>query len=532
MAYLSIENLSFKYALASHHSLSNINLEINRGDFVLIAGASGSGKTTLIKQLKKELQPAGDLTGNIIHNGVNLKDLSMKDTTSQFGYVMQNPDNQIISDKVWHELVFALENNGYDQKTMEIKVAEMANFFGIQEMYNHNTYDLSGGQKQLLNLASIMVLQPSVLILDEPTSQLDPIARNQFIDILKKINDEFNTTIIMVEHTLDYIFNLVDRVVIMDQTKIDYQGSPQDVINNLNQVNPRFVKSLPQYLQLASKLAFKDILSIKSLKEALQENVTKLQVTYSDSQVNEDVVLSIEELYFKYHKKDKDILTDINLSFQRNSIHTIMGGNGVGKSTLIKNILGILKPYHGKIIYQNKNILKDKTFIKDFAYLPQDPTLLFNQEKVNDEIAEINSPLKEDLIKKLDLQDILKMHPYDLSGGQQQRLALCKILLNQPKVIILDEPTKGLDSYAKDVLVDILNELKKECCIIIISHDIEFAIKCSDYCMMLFNRQIIGYQNTRAFFNNNEFYTSVIAKVSKNIFEKEALLVEDINYVK
>lgn len=532
MAYLSIENLSFKYSLASHYSLNEINLKINRGDFVLIAGASGSGKTTLIKQLKKELQPAGELTGNIIHDGINIHDLSMKDSTSQFGYVMQNPDNQIISDKVWHELVFALENNGYDQTAMEIRVAEMTNFFGIQELYNHNTYDLSGGQKQLLNLASIMVLQPSVLILDEPTSQLDPIARNQFIDILKKINDEFNTTIIMVEHTLDYIFNLVDQIVIMDKTKIDYQGSPQDVINNLNQINPRFVKSLPQYLQLSNKLGFKNILSIKSLKEALQKNVKKLHVTYGDVKNDEDIVLNIEELYFKYDKKDKDILSDITLAFHRNSIHTIMGGNGVGKSTLIKNILGILKPYHGKIIYQNKNILKDKALMKDFAYLPQDPTLLFNQETVKDEIAKSDFSVGADLIGKLDLDDLLERHPYDLSGGQQQRLALCKILLKQPKVIILDEPTKGLDSYAKDVLVNLLNELKKECCIIIISHDIEFAIKCSDYCMMLFNKHIIGYQKTRTFFNNNEFYTSVIAKVSKNIFEKEALLIEDINYVK
>ena len=190
MAHIEIENLTFSYPSAGRPSLSDVSLTIRRGEYVVLCGKSGSGKTTLLRHLKTVLAPHGKRSGDIRINGVSLKDMSQRDQAAKVGFVMQNPDDQIVTDKVWHELAFGLESLGCDQKTMRARVAEMACYFGIQDWFHRDVANLSGGQKQLLNLASIMAMQPEILILDEPTSQLDPIAASDFLNTLRKINAE------------------------------------------------------------------------------------------------------------------------------------------------------------------------------------------------------------------------------------------------------------------------------------------------------------------------------------------------------
>ena len=226
MAYLDIQDLSFTYPGKKEKTLHHINLQIEQGEYVLLCGVSGSGKTTLLRHFKSVMTPYGDRSGMIYLDGKNLSQMDAKEQVARVGYVMQNPDEQIVTDKVWHELAFGLENLGYDQKVMRIRVAEMASYFGIQKWFHSEVNELSGGQKQLLNLASIMAMQPGLLILDEPTSQLDPIAAADFLNTIRQINRDLGTTIIITEHRMEDVFSAADRVVVMDQGKVIANDHP------------------------------------------------------------------------------------------------------------------------------------------------------------------------------------------------------------------------------------------------------------------------------------------------------------------
>lgn len=215
MALLQIENLSFRYPKSERLALDSVTLNIHAGDFVVVCGESGCGKTTLLKLLKRELAPAGEKNGSISYNELLQEELDPRVSAHEIGYVLQNPDNQIVTDKVWHELAFGLENLGIPTQVIRRRVGEMASYFGIQDWFRRNTDELSGGQKQLLNLAAVMVMQPKILILDEPTSQLDPIAAADFIATLQKLNRELGLTILLVEHRLEEVFPIADKVLFM-----------------------------------------------------------------------------------------------------------------------------------------------------------------------------------------------------------------------------------------------------------------------------------------------------------------------------
>ena len=237
MAFINFKDFHFTYPLAKRPALKQLNLTIEQGEFVVFCGVSGCGKTTLLKQLKQDLAPHGERSGRIFLNGQALDTLTERERAEKIGYVLQNPENQLVTDKVWHELAFGLENLGVEPSTIRRRVAEMANFFGIQGLFHHDTMHLSGGQKQLLNLASVMVMQPEVLILDEPTSQLDPIAATEFIQTLQKLNKELGLTILLVEHRLEEVYPLADRVVMLEQGKIIANGTPKDVATALQAID-------------------------------------------------------------------------------------------------------------------------------------------------------------------------------------------------------------------------------------------------------------------------------------------------------
>ncbi len=254
METFTIRQLDFSYPNMKKKALKKIDLSINEGEFVVICGKSGCGKSTLMRHLKTVLTPFGKREGEIYFKGVNLDDVDDRTQASQIGYVLQSPENQIVTDKVWHELAFGLESLGYDNKTIRLRVAEMASFFGIQTWFMKNVTELSGGQKQLLNLASIMTMQPDVLILDEPTSQLDPIAGSEFLKTIKKINDELGTTIIISEHDLEEVFPMADRVIVMDQGKIIIDDEPRNVGSKVKRLNPDMFEAMPTPVKIASLL--------------------------------------------------------------------------------------------------------------------------------------------------------------------------------------------------------------------------------------------------------------------------------------
>lgn len=552
MAHFEIKNLSFYYPAAPKKAaLDDISLTIEQGEYVTVCGRSGSGKTTLLKHLKSVLAPHGKLQGEIYFKGKPLKDVDLRTQSSEIGYVMQNPDNQIVTDKVWHELAFGLESLGYDQKTIRLRVAEMASYFGIQDWFHKNVSELSGGQKQLLNLASIMAMQPSVLILDEPTSQLDPIAASDFLNTVRKINRELRTTIIITEHRLEDIFYASDRVIVIENGKLIANDRPENIGEFLKGENNQMFAAMPTPVQIyygvqdycagqlnAVQNSYGCPLTVREGAEWLDKlfdgiEVKETKVEKGQKYIEEDIkdpAVELQELWFRYEKDTPDILKGISLKVPKNSLFAIVGGNGTGKSTTLKAVSGICKPYRGKVLIDGKRLDKYKSaelFKGMMAMLPQDPQSLFVHKTVKEDLGEMISSKdadKEAKIKNVaeicEITELLDSHPYDLSGGEQQRAALAKVLLTEPKILLLDEPTKGIDSFFKLKFAEIMEKLKAQgVTIIMVSHDVEFCAKYADTVSMFFDGGIVTTNTPNRFFSGNSFYTTAANRMSRHLFE-------------
>ncbi len=548
MEIYKIENLSFTYPLMERKALDNINLTINTGEFLTICGKSGSGKSTFIRQLKNILAPHGKREGEIYFFGQALSMVENRIQASQIGYVLQNPDNQIVTDKVWHELAFGLESLGYDNRTIRIRVAEMASFFGIHTWFHKKVTDLSGGQKQILNLAGIMTMQPSVLILDEPTSQLDPIGASEFIGIIKKINQELGTTIIITEHRLEEIIPISDKVIVMDEGRIISEGIPEEVGKDLHRNNNPMFYSMTSAMQIytgvKNQLPYPITVNegrrwIDSFMKGKKD--IRVQPSIEGQREKKNTVISLKEVWFKYDKGMPDTIKGMSIEVKEGEIYCILGGNGTGKTTTLSIICGILTPYRGKVFIWDKNLAKMSTkekFINNLGVLPQNPQSLFVKKTVELDLYEILSDLKlskeekshkiKEIAKLTEIENLLNQHPYDLSGGEQQRAALTKILLLEPRILLLDEPTKGLDNFFKGKLATILKTLSnKGVTTVMVSHDIEFCAKYGDTCAMVFDGNIVSSKPTKEFFAGNSFYTTSANRIVRHICP-EAVTIEDV----
>ena len=551
MAHFEIKNLTFTYPTSGGKTaLSDVNLKIERGEYVTVCGKSGSGKTTLLKHLKSVLTPHGDVSGEILFEGKPLSEVDLRQQSSKIGYVMQNPDNQIVTDKVWHELAFGLESLGMDQKTIRLRVAEMASYFGIQSWFHKNVSELSGGQKQLLNLASIMAMQPTVLILDEPTSQLDPIAATDFLNTVRKINLELGTTVIITEHRLEDIFHASDRVVVMEDGKIIADDEPHAIGAYLKEQHNEMFAAMPSPVQIYYGVdnELECPLTVREgrnwLSDVLQDKEMKVTSLVKKEADMDDVgtpAIILKELWFRYEKEAPDVLKGVNLKVPKESIFAIVGGNGTGKSTTLKAICNICRPYRGQVLIDGNRIEKytsAELFKGNLAMLPQDPQSLFVKKTVGEDLAEMipdgrfSSEEKESKIKETaeicDILHLLESHPYDLSGGEQQRAALAKVLLTEPKILLLDEPTKGIDNFFKLKFAEILNRLKERgVTILMVSHDVEFCAKYADFVGMFFDGNVITTNTPNRFFSQNSFYTTAANRMSRHVFEN-AITNEDV----
>ena len=540
MAHFDIQNLTFSYAAAKgRKSLEDVTLSVERGEFLVLCGRSGSGKSTLLRHLKTVLTPNGKRSGEIYFNGTPLKDVSDRDQASKIGFVMQNPDDQIVTDKVWHELAFGLESLGCEQTAMRSRVAEMACYFGIQDWFHRNVAELSGGQKQLLNLASIMAMQPEVLILDEPTSQLDPIAASDFLNTVRKINTELGTTVIITEHRLEDIFPYADRAVVMDGGRIIADGAPADVGRLLfEQKNPMF-SAMPTPVRVYYGAGCEDAapLTVRQgrswLSREFPEGAACRSLPESAPIDESESALSLKELWFRYEKDSPDILRGVSAEIPVGKIYAILGGNGAGKSTTLKAICGICRPYRGKVKLFGKPMEQYKAkdlFRGCLAMLPQDPKSLFVKKTVREDLGEMtkDSEKVEKTAELCQITELLDSHPYDLSGGEQQRCALAKVLLTEPKILLLDEPTKGIDSFFKETFAQILRDLKAQgITVVMVSHDVEFCARYADLVSMFFDGQVLTTDTPRNFFGSNSFYTTAAHRMSRHVFDR-AVTAEDV----
>lgn len=541
MEILSIKDLTFSYPNKENFALQNVNLSINSGDFVVVCGQSGSGKTTLLRMLKKEIAPHGEKQGAVYYKGEDVEKLDDKISAQKIGFVFQKPDQQIVTDKVWHELAFGLESLGYDSDYIRLRVGEMANYFGITSLFRKKTTELSGGQKQLMNLASVMAMSPDVIILDEPTSQLDPITANDFITTLKKINDELGLTVIIIEHRLQEVFPIADKVAVMEDGKVICYDTPRNVCEKLS--NHPMSQGFPSAVRIWQKSGSKGEcpLTVKEGRNFINLNFSERKLPLRNTIPNTEDIITLKDVFFRYEKGGNDILSGTNLSIKKGEHFCILGGNGSGKTTTLKILAGLLKPYRGKVIIDNNKMTKKTT--ADFnrlgvAMLPQNPESVFLKSRVIDdytELCKIKGIEKSDyedkinsVAEKLGIKDLLENHPYDLSGGEVQKCALGKVLISEPKILLLDEPTKGVDAYSKLSLSKILQEIKSDgVTIITVTHDVEFASIVADRCGLFFDGEVLSSLVPQEFFSKNNFYTTASSRISRDKFAN-AVTVDDV----
>ncbi len=543
---LSVKNLSFAYPKSQYNTLNDISFSIEEGELVLLCGLSSCGKTTLLKHLKKELTPLGDVNGNI----------SLKDNLN-IGYVFQNPDSQIVMENVFDEIIFGCEHIGMTTGEINLRLSEISAFLGIEDLLDKKCHTLSGGSKQLVNLASVLISNPDILLLDEPLSQLDPVNSYWFLNIIKRLNSELGITVIICEHNLDMTLNIADRVLYMEDGKLTFDGVTNDFIRyTLN--NSVFSQSLPATIKLfntfnilnfnisnfdvskfdVSKFDdskndypllvndcrkwFKNLIKNRTFET---KSSTPSKFSNKTFNTNGETAISIKHGYFKYNKLDDNVICDLTLDIKKSECFFLIGGNGTGKTTLMSVISGYRKFYKGKLKVSGK-----------VGMLVQNPALSFIKDTLIEDlkyILKVNSITDESIIetqiKKYPIfkyiPDFFEYNPLDLSGGQMQLAALFKILLLSPDILLLDEPTKGLDGSQKLMLSELITQLRENgITVVIITHDLMFAALNATRCAMLFKGNITALESPEHFFSNNNFYTTDIARVTRGLVDNTPTL--------
>ena len=538
MEILDVKNLTFTYPNGDSPVLNNISFQIQAGDFVVLCGSTGSGKSTLLKMLKKELTPLGKREGQVFIQGNELKfdeeeKKSEKNSNGFVGFVMQNLKEQIVTDKVWHELAFGLENINMSQEKMALRVAEMASYFGIEGWYERNVNELSGGQMQLLNLASVMVMDPVILLLDEPSAQLDPIAASEFFQTLYKLNRDFALTVVIAEHRLEELIPICDKLMLMKNGSLSGFGKTGEVLNKI-EPDEEIFEALPSAYRLFRKLDDRKSgypVSIRDgrdylrhyLEEAEKSGIPQVNSEEKTEKESKVPALEFKDVFLRFSKDSNDVLAGMDLKVYSGEIFCILGGNGSGKTTALNVAAGLLRPYSGTVKVFGKKIKEYKNqslYNKCLSMLPQDVQTVFLHNTVFEELGlqkkDIDAFEEDDF--PYDLKPLFYKHPYDLSGGEQQILALAKAYMTEPKLLLLDEPTKGLDAYRKLQFAEMLKKLKsKGITCIIVTHDVELAAKCADRCALFFRGKAVACSKTDEFFINNNFYTTSTVCITKNL---------------
>ena len=544
METVSVKNLTFQYPNSEVPALRELSLSVREGEVLLICGPSGCGKTTLLRHLKPLLTPKGTRSGELHFCGAPLSALSEREAARRIGLLRQDVDAQLVMDTVRAELAFGLEQTGIAPQPMRRRIAETVSFLGIQELYHRPVQSLSGGEKQRVSLAAVMAMQPELLLLDEPSAQLDPIAAAEFYDALLRVNRELGTTVILTEQRLDEAFALVDRVAVMSKGELLFSGSPQAAAAILAQSADASLRAL---LPLPAKLTLRYgggerlrelPVTVREARAVLADTAPPQEAIKIESPATKEPLVRLKELSFRFTREGRDVLRDLSFAVAQGELLCILGGNGVGKTTLLRVLNGALKPYRGKIRWQGGKLPR-------LAYLPQNPRLLFARDTLAEDFSDVSgaysagkrfalaaelqkaeklpqNPELEELLAQTGLSHLTARHPYDLSAGEQQRAALVKLLLTQPELLLLDEPTKGLDARNREILADFLRaQTALGRTVIAVTHDVEFAASSADRCALLFDGELSDPEPPQTFLRQNLFYTTVERRIFRAGNEEE-----------
>ncbi len=523
MEILKVEDLNFTYALGNASALKNVSFSLSRGDFVVVCGATGSGKSTLLRLLKPELAPVGEKSGRILCLGRDTEDLSRAESASKIGFVMQNPEQQIVTDKVWHELAFGLENLGVENSAIRRRVAEMASYFGIEDWFEKSVTELSGGQKPLLNLAAVMVMQPEILLLDEPTAMLDPIAAAEFIATVAKLNRETALTVVITEHRTENVISAANKLLALRNGEIAAFGNTRETVSAILS-DRNMLEGMPAAVRLFARLDMNGECPLdvcegrRFIEENFKNEIKALKRTTRERKGEK--ALEFKNVCFSYDKDMPAAVSDMSFEVRSGEIFCLLGGNGSGKSTTLSLAAGLLRPYAGEIKVFGKKIREYKAgslYRNCVSMLPQDVQALFIADSVKEELEEVR--FRPDMLP-FDLSPLATRHPYDLSGGEQQLLGLAKVMAAEPRLLLLDEPTKGLDAYAKREIAGVMRALRdRGITLLLVTHDVEFAAAVADRCALMFRGSIASEGETAEFFSENNFYTTAVNRMTRGFYD-------------
>ena len=521
MEVIKVEKASYWYPDTQKPALDNIDLNINEGEFVLVVGPSGCGKSTLLRMFNRIVPDyyGGKLRGSVLLNNKNIREYNKKDIIKKVGMVYQHPEKQIVMQDVEREIAFGLENLNTPLNKMKRNVAEVISFLNLGHIKDKSTQEISGGEKQRIAIASVIAMDPDIMLFDEPTSQLDPIASEEVLAFIKRLNRDTGKTVVLVEQRLDRCFDMVDRIIFMEDGRIVGEGTPNKIPETIDK---RYF--LPSITYLFKKAGCENPpVNVKQGRELIK-NIDFNEPKVLD--VRHDMnFINVTKLNFGY-EKNKKVLKDINLSIKKGEIMAVVGENGAGKSTLFKIISGILDGYNGRVTVNGKEIseYKQRERINTIGYLSQNPNDYLGRDTVFDEVAytlrNINAfdgERVEDMLLKLELVGVRDRNPRDLSGGEKQRLAIACTMVSNPDIIILDEPTRGLDSINKEKLGEILINLSQTGkTIVLITHDSDFAGDYAHSVTMMFNGEIVAAGRTKDMLYDAIYYSPQIAKLFKN----------------
>ena len=511
---LSVGNLTFTYPGVSRPALQEVGFQVEQGEFVLLLGGTGSGKTTLLKLIKQLIAPFGARTGEIRLAGEEVSRMARKRLAGEVGYLFQHTQDQLCMPTPLEEMAFGLRQLGVEPAAISRRCGELSCYFGMESWLDTPMEQLSGGQRQLTALASVLAADPALLLLDEPTAQLDPVHSRSFLEQLLRLHRENNMTVLAALHQPDSIFFQADRVLVLEQGRLLFSGSPQDAADYLGKQGHPLFAALPAGCRVMQTLGYPPSRGKQPLPE---KDFARLSAAPLPVHPSGRPLLKLKQVTAGYPGQSRPVLREVDLTLSAGEIFVLLGANGCGKTTLLKAVAGLVPLLSGSIRLEGeKSSLWRPTAFAQAGYLPQDPTELFDGDRLDEDLYsygksrglgpdQVEQWLEQPLFSPL--KQVWTQNPLDLSGGQRQLAALAKLMLKGPKLLLLDEPGKGLNAAASARLGERLTALAQEGIAILIScHDPDFAARYGHRCGFLFHGELLPPQPPEPFFAGNRFY--------------------------